>query len=59
MGVQLSAFSRLVVLGRGSVDQEDGGQKGVRSLHLPELSQVPSAHREPASFSSTLLPTSP
>lgn len=28
MGVQLSAFSRQVVLGRGGVDQEDGGQKG-------------------------------
>ena len=28
MEVQLSAFSRQVVLGRGGVDQEDGGQKG-------------------------------
>lgn len=41
MGVQRSAFSRQVVLGRGGVDQEDGGQKGDEVLPSPRT--VPSA----------------
>ena len=41
MGVQLSAFSKQVVLGRGSVDQEDGGQK--KGEVPPSPRTVPSA----------------
>lgn len=42
MGVQLSAFSRQVVLGRGGVDQENGGQKGGEVPPSPRT--VPNAH---------------